>query len=230
MLVVVIVAAVVGSFVLMRPPPATRIALTPMTNDANSPQSGGYSSITPDWPTRGANFVDFSSWSSFGGVDAQFTDNGRTAFLNTHDTTDTWHTKWSGLIQEGEPLCAFRLTGRVRDASHTVGVPGGLGIGTAELGSGDPAEASLTGSAIQFDFGQNGYRLAVYPSDNDNGLVPAALDNQWHDIDLTVDDKASTLLVDGRLAAKALSPGQCGHPVIRVWAGAAEFTGFRFAT
>ncbi|SBS75495.1 hypothetical protein MHPYR_230065 [uncultured Mycobacterium sp.] len=208
--------------------PTKQIVLTPVTLPY-SPVPATSPSFIPDWPRPQDTYVHFASWAGFGGVDAQFTDSGRTVFLDTHDTTDTWRTKWSGLIQTGPPLCGFRLTGRVRDASHTVGVPGGFGIGMGELGPGDPASADLTGSAIQFDFGQNGYRLAIYPSDDDNGLAPAALDNHWHDIDLTVDAEESTLLVDGRQVAKTTSPGHCGHPVIRVWAGAAEFGGFRFA-
>jgi hypothetical protein len=185
-------------------------------------------SFIPDWPRPQDTYVDFSSWASFGGIDARFTEDGRAVSLDTHDTTDTWHTKWSGLIQQGPPQCTFRLTGRVRDTSHAVGVAGGFGIGMGDVGSGDPTTATLTGSAIQFDFGQNGYRMAVYPSDNDNGLTPAALDNHWHDIDLTVDTRGSSLLVDGRQVAETTSAGQCGHPVIRIWAGAAEFANFRF--
>ena len=124
--------------------------------------------------------------------------------------------------------CAARIAGRVRDASHTSGTPGGFGfaIGLGTLNSGDPDDATLSGTAIQFDFGQQGFRTAIYPSDSDYGLAPAALDHQWHDIEVTVDTNSHTLIVDGQTVAQTQAGGQCGHPLVRVWAGSAEFANF----
>ena len=79
--------------------------------------------------------TDFNSWIRFGGIDATLSDNGQTVRLDTHDTVDTWTTKWSGLIREAAPTaCSLRgSTGRVRDISHSPGVAGGYGIGIANV-------------------------------------------------------------------------------------------------
>lgn len=184
--------------------------------------------IRPDWPSPTARYVDFRSWAAFGGVDARFSADGTTATLDTHDTTDTWRTKWSGLIQPGPARCDLHMTGRVRDISHDDGVPGGFGIGLATLAPGDPTTAELTGSAIQFDFGQQGFRTAIYPGDADSGLAPAPLDHDWHDIEITVDAATHTLFVDGHVVSSVPTGARCGNPVIRVWAGSAEFADFSF--
>ncbi len=184
--------------------------------------------VIPDWPVPGSNFADFTTWTAFGGIDARYGDNGRSVVLDTHDTTDTWRTKWSGLIQAGPPMCSMHLTGRVRDLTHAVGTPGGFGIGLASIDSGNPADVTLSGNAIQFDFGQNGYRMAAYPSDGDYGLEPGVLDNEWHDIEVIVTAESFTLSVDGQLASTTPMTTSCGQPVIRVWAGAAEFSSIQF--
>ncbi|GAY13878.1 hypothetical protein MSZK_06040 [Mycobacterium sp. shizuoka-1] len=223
----IITFVVIGS--LSRPPTIAGPNVAPFTTDMGPP-AGSKVGVVPDWPMPGSNQVDFSSWARFGAIDARFTDGGRSVMLDTHDTTDTWQTKWSGLIQQGPAVCSFRLTGSVRDVSHTAGVPGGFGIGLADLGPGDPKQAELTGSAVQFDFGQGGYRMAIYPRDDDNGLIPAELDSRWHTVEITVDPQSSSLAVDGRQVATTTGPARCGHPVVRVWAGAAEFADFQFGT
>ncbi len=112
--------------------------------------------------------------------------------------------------------------------SHTAGIPGGFGVGLATLGPGSVDEATLTGTGIQFDFGQQGYRFATYPGDSDQGLIRASLDDRWHEIEVGIDNGWHTLSVDGRQVASTPAAGQCGHPMIRVWAGAAEFADFKF--
>ncbi|WP_396910883.1 hypothetical protein [Mycolicibacterium sp.] len=194
-----------------------------------TPASGPSWTIRPDWPSPRAADVDFQTWSVFGGVDARFGDQGRSVVLDTHDTTETWRTKWSGLIQPGPSRCDLAFTGRVRGLSHSVGVPGGFGIGLAVLGAGDPANAELTGTAIQFDFGVRGFRTAVYPDDTDHGVVPGQLDNSWHHVAVAIDSGRHTLTVDGHTVVDVNVGGRCGNPVLRVWAGSAEFADFSFA-
>jgi hypothetical protein len=179
----------------------------------------------PPWGSTGL-YSDFANWTKFGGIDAAVSgNNGGSVVLNTHDTTDTWHTKWSGLISP-TTACAMRIVGRARDVSHAAGVPGGFGIGVGTLGPGNPDGAELTGSAIQFDFGQQGYRTAMYPSDSDHGLTSAPLDHDWHQIDVVINPTSHTLAVDGRTVVTTPAAGQCGQAVIRVWAGSAEFDQF----
>ena len=170
-------------------------------------------------------YIDFTSWNRFGGIDAGYGNNGQSVLLDTNDTTDTWSTKWSGLISPKTTTCAARIVGRVRDVSHVPGVPGGFGIGLATL-SGDAPDATLTGTAIQFDFGMQGFRTAIYPSDSDHGFEPATLDREWHDVEVVIDQTSHTLTLDGRVVAATQAAGQCGSPVIRVWAGSAEFADF----
>jgi hypothetical protein len=223
-LVLGFVASLVVAFLVVRVvDPGLRIDTQPHTEKI--PSGGG---VSPDWPSPWAANVDFSSWTTFGGIDAEFSDHGRSVLLDTHDTTETWRTKWSGLIQDGPSMCAMRFTGRARDVSHAAGVPGGFGIGLATLGPGDPDTADLSGTAIQFDFGQQGFRSASYPTDTDFGLEPAPLDHQWHQIEVIVKETSHTLVVDGRTVTNREVPGRCGNPVIRVWAGSAEFTDFTF--
>jgi hypothetical protein len=209
--------------------PSTRIRLQPhsepVTPTSVPPTGSSQGWREPPWGTTGL-YINFAEWTKFGGIDASFSDNGESVVLDTHDTTDTWHTKWSGLISPNTTACAMRIVGRARDVSHTIGVPGGFGIGVGTLRPGNADDAELTGTAIQFDFGQQGYRTAIYPSDSDYGLTPAPLDYQWHQIEVVINATSHTLAVDGRTVATTPAAGQCGQPVIRVWAGSAEFDQF----
>lgn len=179
-------------------------------------------------PHHTPTVTDFGTWKRFGGVEATLSADGAEVRLDTHDSVDTWTTKWSGITSPGPPVCSLRLTGRVRDISHAPGIPGGFSIGLSALDAASRAE-TLTGAAVQFDAGQRGYRLAYYPSDGDSGLIPADLDNAWHRVELAIDTSgAVTLDVDDhRVVSDKLTP-TCGRPTIRVWAGAAEFAGFLF--
>jgi hypothetical protein len=193
--------------------------LPPTDNGSSGP------TVRPDWGHTPL-YINFAAWNGFGDVEATFSNDNESVRLDTHDTTDTWRTKWSGLISPMTTGCAMRIVGRVRDISHIVGVPGGFGIGIGTLGSGNRDDAELAGMAFQFDFGQRGYRSAVYPSDSDTGLVAATLDHEWHQVDVVFNKDSRTLSVDGRTVATTPVRNQCGQPFIRVWAGAAEFADF----
>ena len=204
------------------------ISPRPVPHTAATQPTSPRDPLTPDWPAPGSVLVDFSSWTAFGGIDARFGDDKRSVLLDTHDTTQTWRTKWSGLTQPGPAMCALHIRGRARDVSHTAGVPGGFGVGLATLSPGSVGGPTLSGTGIQFDFGQQGFRFASYPSDSDQGLIRASLDHEWHEIEVGIDNGSQTLSVDGRQVASTPAVGQCGHPMIRVWAGAAEFADFKF--
>lgn len=168
----------------------------------------------------------FSTWEPFGGIDAALSDDGNSVLLDTHDTTDTWSTKWSGITLPGPAACSLDVTLRVRDVSHNPGVPGGYGIGLATVKT-EAGEEVLHGAAVQYDFGQRGFRLAEYPSDGDFGLIAASLDNGWHTIHLSIDNSGDVFQsVDGVEVVRSSIPPVCGQPTIRVWAGAAQFADF----
>jgi hypothetical protein len=194
----------------------------------HEPMPGG--GVVSDWPSAGAGKVDFSTWSSFGGVEADFADDGRTVRLDTHDTTDTWQTKWSGLVEQGAPRCELHLSGRVRDPSHRAGVPGGFAMGLATVGPGDPSRADLTGTGLQFDYGAGGFRTVVYPDDTGSSVYAAELNSQWHDVTIDIGPRGQVLTVDGRTVIDSDMPGRCGLAVLRVWAGSAEFADFSFTS
>ncbi|CAM3942601.1 hypothetical protein H7J08_02385 [Mycobacterium frederiksbergense] len=179
--------------------------------------------VAPFPPSVVASFED---WTRFGGIDATVSETGAAVVLDTHDTVETWDTKWSGLKLDGPEVCSLQVTGRVRSISHSPGVAGGFGIGIGAV-EGLAEFETLMGAAVQFDVGQQGYRLATYPSDGDSGFVAAALDHAWHTIDLTIEESGAVLLeVDGRLAVEGTLSSACGRPIVRVWAGAAEFADF----
>jgi hypothetical protein len=134
----------------------TGIRTLPETKPITPTQIGSAPTwVDPGWGTTPL-YIDFSAWNRFGGVDATFSNGNESVRLDTHDTTDNWRTKWSGLISPMTTGCAMRIVGRVRDISHTVGVPGGFGIGIGSLAPGNRDDAELTGMAFQFDFGQRG--------------------------------------------------------------------------
>jgi len=217
------VAAVALVVIFATGAPGTRIQTLPHT-ETIAPDAAAPGWRSPSYWTP--LYIDFASWTVFGGIDADIRDDGESVVLHTHDTTETWRTKWSGLISPLTTTCAARIVGQVRDVSHELGVPGGFSIGLGTLEPGDPKDAELTGTAIQFDFGQRGFRTALYPTDSDHGLVTAHLDQRWHQIEVIIDAETHTLIVDGQEMAKTQTGGQCGHPFIRVWAGSAEFADF----
>jgi hypothetical protein len=229
---VLVVIAIIG-FVLTDHP-STGFRAQPYTESITSTSiltagvptvEGSQTWREPGWAATPL-YIDFSEWTRFGGIDAALQDNGESVVLDTHDTTQTWHTKWSGLISPKTTACAMRIVGQVRDISHSAGVPGGFAIGVGTLGTGDPDMAELTGAAMQFDFGHQRYRDAAYPSDLGDDLTSASLDHGWHQVEMVVNVDSQTLAVDGRTVATAPTAKLCGHPMIRVWAGSTEFSKF----
>jgi hypothetical protein len=87
-----------------------------------------------------------NGWEQFGGIDAHPGSGGNTVVLDTHNTTETWTTKWSGLIAPGESACTLHFSARVRDISHTSGVPGGYGIGLATTQNDPSGQVMLNGN------------------------------------------------------------------------------------
>src|SRR5262249_45494610 len=91
----------IGLVVLfMVPRPLTRRTmpethdLPPTVNDS-APTGADPGWRDPGWGTTPL-YIDFAAWTRFGGIDATVSDGGKTVRLDTHDTTDTWRTKWSG--------------------------------------------------------------------------------------------------------------------------------------
>ncbi|MDZ4270550.1 MAG: hypothetical protein U1D00_33580 [Mycobacterium sp.] len=166
---------------------------------------------------------DFSSWQPFGGIEADVSPAGRVVVLDTHDTTDTWTTKWSGIALRDNTTCSMSMSGRVRDISHRRAVPGGYGIGIAWV-DGTAGREVLTGAAVQYDFGRQGYRLTTYPEDSDTALIEAPVDNDWHSFTVDIDSTGTAIFqLDGVPVVNDKLESSCGRPVIRVWAGAVEF-------
>ncbi len=199
---------------------AIAVAIRPHRTAAGSDSAGGASSTSP----TPQDAMSLNGWNQFGGIDAHAGPSGDTVVLDTHNTTANWATKWSGLIAPAEPSCTLHVSTRVRDLSHTLGVPGGYGIGLVTTTEDPPGQVILNGTAIQYDFGEQGYRTAIYPQDSAFGLASAALDHDWHTIEVSFDAQGvASESVDGKLVVRQQIDKLCGKPVIRVWAGAVEF-------
>ena len=175
--------------------------------------------------------TSLTDWSQFGGIDAHPGQQADSIVLDTHNTTDTWTTKWSGLTDPVGSACTLHFSARVRDISHTLGVPGGYGIGLATTQNDPSGQVTLNGTAIQYDFGQQGYRTATYPDDGAFGIVPASLDHDWHNIEVSFDSEGIVSeTADGVVVVHQSVSKLCGQPVIRVWAGAVEFADVTFSS
>ncbi len=96
------------------------VVVTKLSRSNGTPQDGTTTTpfngltIVPTHPPEPTNF---NAWRRVGGIDATFTDDGRTVRLDPHDVAGTPMTTWTGLIQPGDPACSLRFTGRVRGAS-----------------------------------------------------------------------------------------------------------------
>ena len=99
---------------------------TASTNGTTTPFNG--LTIVPTHPPEP---TDFTNWTRVGGVDATFTDNGRTVRLEASAPTT-----WAGLSQPGDPACSLRFTGRVRTAAggYTVGLTTAAGPAGTDSG------------------------------------------------------------------------------------------------
>jgi hypothetical protein len=206
----------------------TRLSTAPPTSSIASATSTAAPTVsTGSTALPAAPVVDFRNWQTFGGIDANISDDGRSVVLDTHDTRENWKAVWSGLIAPGQPRCSTRITGSARDISHRSGVTGGFGIGLATLQKDASGQEVAYGSAVQYDFGLNGYFAVAYPTAQSYSLVPAPLDHVWHEFDIAVDENGwITADVDGNTVVRAKGDAVCGMPTIRVWAGAAEFRDF----
>jgi serine/threonine protein kinase len=203
----------------------TRPSTAPPISATTTPVSSATPPVTTSPPA--GTVVDFRSWQPFGGIDAQVSDDGRSVLLDTHDTTKNWKTVWSGLISPAPSQCTIRIAGQARDISHSLGVPGGFGIGLTTLRPDAAGQPASYGSAVQYDFGLNGYFAVAYPTAQSYGLVTAPIDHNWHNLDVSVDAQGwLTAQVDGKTVLHAQGTPVCGMPTIRVWAGSAEFREF----
>ena len=228
---IVAVMAVLGGLAIWyttRPPTTPPSSSSASTTSTAPPISSTAptASIAPPVSST-APVVDFRSWHAFGGIDAKISDDGRSAVLDTHDTRENWKAVWSGLIAPGQPQCSARITGSARDISHSSGVTGGFGIGLTTLQKDATGQEAAYGSAVQYDFGLNGYFAVAYPTAESYSLVPAPLDHEWHNFDIAIDENGwITADVDGQTVVRAKGDAVCGTPTIRVWAGSAEFRDF----
>jgi serine/threonine protein kinase len=200
------------------------------TTTAISSTTAPISSTSPrtsSTTTSAIPVVDFHDWQPFGGIDAKISGDGQSVVLDTHDTTKTWTTVWSGLTAPGPSQCSTHITGRARDISHSLGVPGGFGIGLTTLKQDSSGQQASYGSAVQYDFGLKGYFAVAYPTAESYGLVAAPLDHEWHNFDVSIDTQGGiSAQVDGKTVIHAEGSAVCGMPTIRVWAGSAEFRDF----
>jgi len=205
----------------------TRPSTTPPTSSSASTTSFAPPVSSTTTTSSTATVVDFRSWQAFGGIDAKISDDGRSVVLDTHDTRENWKAVWSGLVAPGQPQCSARITGSARDISHSSGVTGGFGIGLTTLQKDATGQEAAYGSAVQYDFGLNGYFAVAYPTAKSYSLVPAPLDHEWHTFDIAIDENGwITADVDGKTVVRAKGDAVCGTPTIRVWAGSAEFRDF----
>jgi hypothetical protein len=203
---------------------AAAIAIAVAVRPQRSPKSDDAANGSVSTSPTPHDAMSLNGWNQFGGIDAHAGPSGDTVVLDTHDTTTTAATKWSGLIAPAQPSCSLHVTTRVRDVSHTPGVPGGYGIGLVSTKQDPPGQVVLIGTAIQYDFGLQGYRTAIYPEDSAFGLAPASLDHDWHTIEVSFDAQGlASESVDGKVVVQQQIGQLCGKPVIRVWAGAVEF-------
>ena len=211
----------------------TRSSTAPAASSAASSASAApsvtsiASSASPTPPAPAMAAVDFREWRAYGGIDAKVAADGRSVVLDTHNTTENWTAAWSGLIAPGPPQCSTHITGTARDISHNSGVAGGFGIGLTTLQQDASGQEASYGSAVQYDFGLNGYFAVAYPTAESYSLVPAPLDHEWHTFDISIDTNGFiTAQVDGQTVVRAKGNAVCGTPTIRVWAGSAEFREF----
>jgi serine/threonine protein kinase len=221
------VMAVVGGGLAIwqgtRPSTTAPIRETPAISSTTTSGAPTISSTT----TSAIPAIDFHDWQPFGGIDAKTSEDGRSVVLDTHDTTQNWKAVWSGLIAAGPSQCSIRITGRARDISHSWGVPGGFGIGLTTLQRDSSGQQAPYGSAVQYDFGLEGYAVFSYPSAVEYGHTTASLDHEWHNFGVSIDAQGGiTAQIDGNTVVQAQGSAVCGMPTIRVWAGSAEFRDF----
>lgn len=159
--------------------------------------------------------ADFTKWTPVGGATLRQLDSDHTFALGVTSIS----AQWSGLIERGDPTCGVQVTGRVRIPATDS--PGGFGIGLA-------VPAAVDGAEIPHGLGieavpEVGYRVVRYPENAELDRQPARLDNDWHDLDVRMDDQGIyTMDVDGVTVVSFRGDRACGSPVVRILGGEVE--------
>jgi serine/threonine protein kinase len=223
----IVICVLAGGFVVWQYTRPSTNAPPPPSGAPASSAAAAIPTTTASSTTAAVPVVNFHEWQPFGGIDAQLSGDGRSALLDTHNTTQNWTTVWSGLIAPGPPQCGIHITGQARDISHTAGVAGGFGIGLTTLQKDASGVPALFGSAVQYDLGLKAYFAVRYPTAEAYSLQTAPLDHEWHQFDIRIDAQGwITADIDGKPTVHTQGSPVCGTPTLRVWAGSAEFRDF----
>jgi hypothetical protein len=146
-----------------------------------------------------------SAWTPIGGTTMTAPDQTG-AFTATYDGT-----YWGGLYATPKVGCDYRFDGMAEL------LPGGSGYGFgvhASVGS----DGVPHSEGIQYDSGIGGYRDTLLPDDSETGTVTSAsLDNNWHEISVTVTGNHYQSSVDGKIIFTGTTPLACGGVFIRIW-------------
>lgn len=148
--------------------------------------------------------LPMSAWSPVGG--ATITPQADGAFEVQYDPT-----YWGGIIAHEDAGCDYVFSGQGRVLS-------GGGYSLTAWASIDQ-DGTPHGQSIQYDMGIGGYRDVALPENSETGAVyPAAVDNAWHTVSITVQDGRYTSSVDGKVIFTGTMPGTCTSSVfIRLW-------------
>jgi hypothetical protein len=120
-------------------------------------------------------------------------------------------TYWGGLYATPHVGCDYRFDGMAEL------LPGGSGYGFGVRASVDSAGVPHS-EGIQYDAGIGGYRDTLLPDDSETGTVTSApLDNNWHEISVTVTGNHYQSSVDGKVIFTGTTPLACGGVFIRIW-------------
>lgn len=146
-----------------------------------------------------------SVWTPIGGTTMSAPDQTG-AFTATYDGT-----YWGGLYAAPQVGCDYRFDGMAQL------LPSGSGYGFGVDASVDSAGVPHS-EGIQYDAGIGGYRDTLLPDDSETGTVtPASLDNNWHEISVTVTGNHYQSSVDGKIIFTGTTPLACGGVFIRIW-------------
>jgi hypothetical protein len=129
---------------------------------------------------------------------------------------------WGGAIYNPMVGCDYRFSvqGRV---IQRVGDVSGIGYGVAVRGRWTGSEI-VSGPAIQYDPGADGFRVTEYPDVSGGRILPAPTDQGWHRVEVTVVGHHYEHAVDGKVVASGDTGVACGgSPVLRVWGAQVEF-------
>ncbi|MEU4732086.1 serine/threonine-protein kinase [Streptomyces sp. NPDC023588] len=126
---------------------------------------------------------------------------------------------WGGIYFSQVPGPNYTVTVDGKLASGAGGMASGSGWGLAARTT-IAANGTVTGHGIQYD--PNGYRDVDYPKDSGT-TYPAATDNEWHQLAISVHGSQYTLSADGQTVTQGtlLQPAEDhGGAFVRVWFGA----------